>query len=208
MEQILTTRIGLRVAADLTFETWERAGHHLNRIVDSSAWCLGDWLVYGQERFADRYRRAVMAAGLDYQTLRNYAWVARRFDWDRRHAALSFQHHAEVASLPPAEQDQWLDRAERLRWSRNQLRRAVRGARGSAVPAVGTAVLSRVQVSNDRVERWRQAAERSRSHLAGWVIATLDSAAAAALEAARVDPGLPEADRAAGEPTAPGNCDE
>ena len=49
---------------------------------------------------------------LDYQTLRNYAWVARRFPAGRRRAGVSFAHHAEVARLPEPEQDYWLRRAE------------------------------------------------------------------------------------------------
>ena len=41
---------------------------------------------------------------LDYQTLRNYAWVARRFAMSRRRDTLSFGHHAEVPALPEPEQ--------------------------------------------------------------------------------------------------------
>ena len=77
--QILVTRVGLQMPADLPYEDWENAGGKLARISDTSAWCLGDWIVHGQERFRDRYRCAVKNAGLDYQTLRNYAWVARKF---------------------------------------------------------------------------------------------------------------------------------
>ena len=96
------------------------------RIADSSAWCLGDWLIYGQHLYADRYRHAVAMAGLDYQTLRNYAWIARKFEPARRRAGLAFQHHVEVAALPPQVQDHWLDLAENFRWSRNELRKQIR----------------------------------------------------------------------------------
>src|SRR5689334_13537181 len=60
-DPILTTRVGLRIPDGVTFDGWERAGTHLSRIIDSSAWCLGDWLVFGQRRYQDRYRRAVDA---------------------------------------------------------------------------------------------------------------------------------------------------
>src|SRR6266545_6028251 len=93
-DRVLMTRVGLCIPADLSYEDWERAGSQLAGIVDSSSWWLGDWLVYGKKQYSDRYRRAIHAAGLQYQTLRNYAWVARRFELNRRRPKLSFQHHA------------------------------------------------------------------------------------------------------------------
>lgn len=73
--QILVTRVGLKLSADLTFEHWEQAGPKLFRIADLSAWRLGDWLVFGEYQYKDRYRRAIEVAGIDYKTLRNYACV-------------------------------------------------------------------------------------------------------------------------------------
>jgi hypothetical protein len=175
---ILTTRVGLRFPENLTYDSWEHAGHQISRVVNSSTWCLGDWLVYGQERYADRYRQAVAAAGLDYQTLRNYAWVARRFELSRRHLGLSLQHHAEVASLPDDEQDRWLEQAATLGWSRNQLRRAVRDHRhGETSIEQRKAVLPRVKVPRQTVERWQRAAEQAHVDLHRWVVETLDRAA-------------------------------
>ena len=58
----------------------------------------------------------------------NMAYVAGRFDVARRRPGLSFSHHAEVASLPPEEQEIWLDRAEvgglSVRAVRHELREA------------------------------------------------------------------------------------
>jgi hypothetical protein len=139
---------------------------------------MGDWLVYGQERYADRYRQAIELAGLDYQTLRNYAWVARQFRWERRHEQLSFQHHAEVAALPPDEQDSWLSRAEQHRWSRNQLRNHIRESRRLAGGGVADqAVMPRLSVPAERIERWREAARRSSDNFEHWVLMALDSVA-------------------------------
>jgi hypothetical protein len=180
-EQIMTTRVGLRFPDDLPFGAWERAGLQIARIVDSFAWCLGDWLVYGQRRYPDRYRLAVDAVGLDYQTLRNYASVARRVAMPRRRSRLSFQHHAEVAALPEAEQERWLVRAEEANWSRNQLRQHVRGSRQS-VPTPATTLIPSVRVPCERVERWRAAATSSSKVFETWVVMALDHAAAQVLE--------------------------
>jgi hypothetical protein len=179
--QILTTRVGLKLPSRLTYDTWERAGHQIARIVDSSAWCLGDWLVYGQEEYTDRYRRAIESVGLDYQTLRNYAWVARQFELWRRREKLSFQHHAEVASLPPDQQDVWLDRAQTERWSRNQLRRHLRASRQNGQAPEASAVLPKLEVAVDRVQRWRAAAEFSKDTFENWMLSALDQAAMQAL---------------------------
>lgn len=110
--------------------------------MSSSAWCLGDWLAYGQAAFSGRYRDALGQTSLDYQTLRNYAWVARRFPVSRRRDTLSFGHHAETAALPGPEQDFWLRKAAGQRWSRNQLRQEIRASlrerhTGSALRTLG-----------------------------------------------------------------------
>jgi hypothetical protein len=121
-------RIGLQLSRQLPFDSWLRIGRQLSAVVNTSSWCLGDWLVYGEAAYSGRYRDAVERTSLDYQTLRNYAWVARRFPLSRRRDNLSFGHHAEVAALPEPEQDFWLRKAQELGWSRNMLRRELRAS--------------------------------------------------------------------------------
>ncbi len=180
--QILVTRVGLQIPKDLSYEDWEKAGGKLARIASTSAWCLGDWIVHGQDRFADRYQYAVQKAGLDYQTLRNYVWVSRKIPQDHRHHQLSFQHHAEVASLDAAERDYWLRQAEASHWSRNELRMKIRAAigRGGQRPKNATG-LSGLSVTTEHVERWRAAAQLSCTSLERWLVETLNNAAAEAL---------------------------
>jgi hypothetical protein len=183
--RVLTTRTGLRIPADLAFDDWERAGRQLSGIVDSSSWWLGDWLVYGKDHYVDRYQRGIRAAGLQYQTLRNYAWVARRFEPHRRRNSLTFQHHAELASLPPDDQEVWLDRTEQMRWSTKQLRDALRLARrgmstAPLQPGIGR-MTERLAVPGNRLQWWHQAAQRSGVDLEQWVLTTLDQAAEQAL---------------------------
>lgn len=181
--RLLTTKVGLQIPADMTFEDWEQAGRKLSGILDSSSWWLGDWLVYGKDHYTDLYQRGIRAAGLSYQTLRNYAWVSRRFDFDRRRSALSFQHHAELASLPLGEQELWLDRAEQMKWTTKQLRNAIRDARadegrdGRQIEAT-----RRLAVPGDRIQWWHKAAEHSGIDFEQWVLATLDHAAERVLE--------------------------
>lgn len=154
---ILIPRKGLQLPRRLPFESWLIIGRELSEICTSSAWCLGDWLVYGEETYAGRYRDAIEQTSLDYQTLRNYAWVVKRFSPSRRRDTLSFGHHAEVAALPEPEQDFWLRKAEEVRWSVKRLRREVR-----------TSLMER-SVSGDRQDE--DAADRGQQE---WSMASLE----------------------------------
>ncbi|MDA0178740.1 LmbU family transcriptional regulator [Solirubrobacter phytolaccae] len=169
----------LELRASMSFDEWSGVGRRIARIASGSAWALGEWLLFGERRFGARYRSAIEATDLDYQTLRNYAWVARNVDAPRRRDELSFQHHAEVASLPAPEQDLWLHRAVMHGWSRNELRRRMRADRAAdrAVPAT----VVRVEVSSDVAERWRRAAEAADQELREWVRAVTTAAADATL---------------------------
>ena len=172
---VMTTKVALVMPDEMPFDEWERTGHKLAGIMSSSSWWLGDWLIYGRAKYTDRYERAVQAAGLQYQTLRNYAWVAGRFPPARRRDAVSFQHHAEVASLPVEEQERWLQRTQEDGWSLRQLRGALRTARNAAVES--RSGVRRLAVPDDHLRRWHEAAVRSGTDLEKWMFETLDVAA-------------------------------
>lgn len=168
-------RTRLCLPDDLRLADWCRIGTKLLTVSDSSSWWIGDWLVFGSDKYPDRYRRAIARTSLDYQTLRNYAWVARAFEPSRRRAGLTFQHHMEVAALPPDEQDHWLGFAIRLKWSRNELRRQVRANAEPERP--GAEVRSiRLDLSQERYELWVKAAERDNVELPDWIVDVLDHA--------------------------------
>jgi hypothetical protein len=185
--QVRMSGVGLHIPASLGFEEWARTGRQLSGIVDSSAWWLGDWLVFGKTHYSDCYQLAIQGAGLRYQTLRNYAWVARRFDMSRRRAKLTFQHHAEVASLPEDEQQRLLDQAESEMWTTKQLRTAIRDGRGAEpeerAPASAS---SRIDVPRNRVGVWRKAADSAGVDFDDWVLAMLDRAATEVLDEAEL----------------------
>lgn len=178
----MVTEVGLQIPQTVDFDTWEQAGHKIARIAESSTWCLGDWLIYGQDQYADRYRLAIDSARLDYQTLRNYAWVARRFELSRRRTRLSFQHHAEVAALRPEEQDRWLDLAEGKGWSRNELRKNIRTNTQSEIQATSSTLLPRLYVSAEHLSCWREAAKHVDQDFPEWVVAVLNESAKQALQ--------------------------
>jgi hypothetical protein len=193
------TKSGLLFSNAPCLSSWEEIGRQIISISDSSTWWIADWLVYGENTFKDRYLEAIAKTGLNYQTLRNYAWVARRLGHSRRRDSLSFGHHSEVASLEAPEQDYWLRKAEELGWSRNELRRQVRdslrergnlaavpsGADGSDAPgadydkdelnpAAGTL---RLVLTSNQITLFERAAVAHNMELHEWALGILEFAA-------------------------------
>jgi hypothetical protein len=177
----------------MSFDSWRELGCRVTLVVNYSAWWLGDWLVYGEQAYGDRYKQAIADTSLGYQTLRNYAWVARAFSVSRRRDTLSFGHHVEVAALPEGEQDVWLARAEQLNWSCNKLRRALQSAKLANCRASGDKGASqtralKIEVPAERHERWQSAAGQQNCSVADWIIATLDRVASRELDPGSTDP--------------------
>ncbi|RDI75853.1 hypothetical protein Gocc_0272 [Gaiella occulta] len=175
-KEMRTIQTALHLAPELPFESWKRIGSRISIVQKSSAWWIGDWLNYGEAAYGKRYNEATAITGLDYQTLRNYAWVVSRFPVSRRRDTLSFHHHAEVAALDELDQETWLTRAAVFGWSRNELRRRIRSDRSTSGPdPPGPRVTVLLRVELDRYRRWLEAA--AGDDLATWIAATLDQAA-------------------------------
>ena len=202
---VVLPRLGLVFPRQLPFEAWLGVGAQLSAVATSSAWCLGDWLIYGRAAYGGRYREAIGRTGLDYQTLRNYAWVAGRFELSRRRDTLSFGHHAELAALPGAEQDFWLRKAEEFGWSTMRLRHEVRSSLaeraqepagleppGTATPPEGGPeeghLTLRIKLTPGQLESCDRAARSQGMTLQAWAIRALEQAAQASALDSAADP--------------------
>lgn len=172
---MMRRRTSLTIRPGIPIDDWCDLGQQIQAISASSAWWLGDWLLYGQSEYPDRYKHAINQTSLDYQTLRNYAWVARRFDPDQRFAGLSFQHHAEVASLPAQDRRHWLGTALENGWSRNELRRQIRARKENATGALP--VRLKMNPDDRQRETWQEAARHTDMDLLTWITRVLDDAA-------------------------------
>jgi hypothetical protein len=171
-----STLVCMQLSEDLAFERWKSVGASIGAYASASSWWLGDWLTFGRRRYGEQYREGIAATGLGYQTLRNYAVVARRFAPSRRRDDLSFQHHAEVCSLRDDDQDFWLDFAAERGWSRAELRRRLRAARTRGANGRAALVL-RLELDVEREHLWDQAARYSGRDLESWARTVLDEAA-------------------------------
>ena len=178
--RVHSSRTGMRFDPLMPIDDWKTVGARIAFYSQATAWWLGDWLLFGKMKYGHRYKEGIALTGLDYQTLRNYALVARRFELSRRRDNLSFQHHAEVCALQNDVQDQWLDLAADARWSKMELRRRLRAA--AAEPAASPAGTTlHLVVEAQRDERWRAAAKRSGCPLEVWITRSLDAAASESL---------------------------
>lgn len=131
--RMLTPRPGALLERD----AWGAVGEYLETVHGAVQWWLGDWLVLGEERFGEEHAQYLPSVGVTAETLSQYAWVARNITPERRIYDLSWSVYREVADLPPAQQQEWLARAEEgsdgVRWSAAELARRMREAAGDEV---------------------------------------------------------------------------
>src|SRR2546428_9752424 len=68
---------GLTPIGKPTFDEWVSCGLFIQDAEQSVQFWIGDWLVFGEKTYGKvQYDQAIQHTGLDYQTLRNYKWVA------------------------------------------------------------------------------------------------------------------------------------
>ena len=125
---IETTPTGLLLSKDLTFDEWAAIAENFGKALQTAAWCIGDWMVYGERKWGkqllmdgaefdpkkpDRipshvFDMAVAATNLDRQTLSKYAEVCRKIPREERRMNLSFGHHRVLAPLPTPQRLEWM----------------------------------------------------------------------------------------------------
>ena len=117
---------GLVLRDGLSWERWTEIGATLQQMERSVQWWIGDWLNYGERAYGEKYAQAIETTGMKCQTLMNCAYVASKIDLPARVDSLSWTHHREVAALEPAEQVEWLAKAEAEHMTSRELHEAVR----------------------------------------------------------------------------------
>jgi hypothetical protein len=125
---IQATPTGLVLAKDLTFEEWGAIGSSFGTALQTAAWCIGDWMVYGERKWSEQllmdgsdfdpvapnripsqvFDAAIKSTNLDRQTLSQYASVCRKIPMEERRINLSFGHHRLLAPLPSPQRLEWL----------------------------------------------------------------------------------------------------
>lgn len=128
------TPTSLKLPPDLTYDQWDRIGRQLQLADIAIQWWLGDWLVYGEFRWREKYAQAVQVTGKAEQTLMNYRFVANAIPVSRRREQVDFSTHAEVASLDEEDQEKILAKAANEGTSRRAVRREAEAIRRAKRP--------------------------------------------------------------------------
>jgi|AntRauTorckE6833_2_1112554.scaffolds.fasta_scaffold05110_4 hypothetical protein len=124
-QKFTITPTGIQFHSDLSFDEWNELGGKLAPIGKSIGFMLGDWINYGSKSHGEKYREAILETGIAYQTLANYASVARRVSPSNRELALGYEHHAAVAKLRSNEQHHWLGLAKQHKLGVRRLRKSI-----------------------------------------------------------------------------------
>jgi phage N-6-adenine-methyltransferase len=129
------TPLGYQARDGMTFEEWKSDGHKLRVVSEGSQWAIGDWWAFGRHSYGDRSRAAASGIfGLSFQGLMDIGSVARNFETSRRREVVPLSFHREVMRLDRDNADQLLDRVEAEKWTRKQLRQAVKKLGANFVP--------------------------------------------------------------------------
>lgn len=119
---------------DLPYDAYEMLGRYFGRMNRSCSWWLGDWIVFGEGVYGERFAQAAAATGLSEGTLLHRSFVCKNVPRSRRHATLPFSAHALVARLDAREQRKWLMKAASKGWTTAQLAEAMRAKRKDTAP--------------------------------------------------------------------------
>lgn len=123
------TKTSLTISDGISKEQWTELGSFLKTVEGCVQFWIGDWIRFGEKKWGEKYKEAIEKTGLDYGTLRDYKWVAEKVDLSLRNDKLDYQHHKQIASLSPKEQEKWLNKAETENLTIRELRQAIRGSK-------------------------------------------------------------------------------
>jgi hypothetical protein len=116
-----------------TLEQWTDIGRKLYHTGQTMTWWLADWAAYGDREYG-QLKEFCEIQGMNYQSIRDIAYVAANVELSRRRDNLSFTHHREVAALPAREQSKWLALAVKDSLSVVELRRQIRASTAISLP--------------------------------------------------------------------------
>jgi hypothetical protein len=124
-KHIRCTETGIIFQGEMPLEKWVKGFEFFQKLGSKSQWWRGDMLNEGERKYGESYAQAIDIHGKSESRLQTYCYVCTKFPIERRRPEISFDHHAEAASLEPREADALLLRAIRERWSKMDVRAEV-----------------------------------------------------------------------------------
>jgi len=110
---------------DVSKEEWMDVFKALKQVEGCVQFWIGDCLAYRQQKWG-MYDDIAEETGMAKQTLKDTKWVSENVESSLRKDNLSFNHHKEVASLPPEKQELFLNMAVENKLSVRDLRNEIK----------------------------------------------------------------------------------
>lgn len=128
---VVLTPTAMVFSPSCSYNTWKARGTQMSNVIETFSkhlrWWIGDWIIYGETVWPDKYTQALEESMYSYGTLRNCVYVCRKIPRENRRETLSFEHHYQVCSMTEDERDHWLNLAENNNWSLAEFKRAIKG---------------------------------------------------------------------------------
>lgn len=118
--------IGMQVDGEITLSEWQDAGKFIGRVGGAWQFWVGDWINASNAAWGETYNLASEITGMKPEVLMNIASVCSKVHFSFRNENLTFTHHVAVSALPPEQQKEWLDRAEKESLSVSKMRRLMK----------------------------------------------------------------------------------
>ena len=112
----------LSIEGQHEIEKWLEVGTLLTGMESSLNWWIGDWLVFGEHTYGQKYSQAESVTKHRQDYLKACNFVSSKVPASNRIVGLSWSHHREVAALAVVEQKKWLTQALENEWTVSELR--------------------------------------------------------------------------------------
>jgi hypothetical protein len=112
----------LCITGDHKIDDWLEVGKLLTGMESSLNWWIGDWLVFGEHAYREKYSQAESVTKHRQDYLKSCNFVSSKVPPENRIQGLSWSHHREVAAIPHDQQKKWLEKALESEWTVSELR--------------------------------------------------------------------------------------
>lgn len=161
------TSTGLEILRALTADEWRRCGARLLALTNSTAWAVGDWLVYGEGRgdYGATYDQMAEITGKSFESLSQYARVARAYPRGQRNHEVPWTHHRMALRLLPIDRQPALQLSAKNGWTVRELSGYIDTRQGMTLADWSEDPDARPLAEQRKIARWRPTRRRKHVHI-------------------------------------------
>jgi site-specific DNA-methyltransferase (adenine-specific) len=122
-------QLALRFRADTPFAAWEHETRALLDVARGIQWLVGDALAFGEDQWGEQAAQIFDFEEYSFDAVEKMIRTAKAIPPERRRATVGYSVHAEVASLPPPQQEALLEHAQATQATVAEVRQLARATR-------------------------------------------------------------------------------